>query len=68
MAILDLGLRAERADDLAPVTGSPCTPSRPTAAWTRRRSPSPPKGYTNGVLAAPGRTLYLAGQVGWDPD
>jgi enamine deaminase RidA (YjgF/YER057c/UK114 family) len=26
----------------------------------------PPKGYANGVLAAPGRTLYLAGQVGWD--
>lgn len=28
----------------------------------------PPKGYSNGVLAAPGRTLYLAGQVGWDRD
>ncbi|MCC7139714.1 MAG: RidA family protein [Planctomycetes bacterium] len=26
----------------------------------------PPKGYSNGVLAAKGRTLYLAGQVGWD--
>jgi enamine deaminase RidA (YjgF/YER057c/UK114 family) len=23
-------------------------------------------GYSHGVLAAPGRTLYLAGQVGWD--
>jgi enamine deaminase RidA (YjgF/YER057c/UK114 family) len=27
-----------------------------------------PKGYSNGVLAAPGRTLYLAGMVGWDKD
>lgn len=26
----------------------------------------PPKGYAHGVLAAPGRTVYLAGQVGWD--
>jgi len=25
-----------------------------------------PVGYAHGVLAAPGRTLYLAGQVGWD--
>ena len=25
-----------------------------------------PLGYAHGVLAAPGRTLYLAGQVGWD--
>jgi len=25
-----------------------------------------PKGYSNGVLAAAGKTLYLAGQVGWD--
>ena len=24
-----------------------------------------PKGYSNGILAAKGRTLYLAGQVGW---
>ncbi len=24
-----------------------------------------PKGYSNGILAANGRTLYLAGQVGW---
>lgn len=23
-------------------------------------------GYANAVVAAPGRTLYLAGQVGWD--
>jgi enamine deaminase RidA (YjgF/YER057c/UK114 family) len=27
---------------------------------------APAKGYSNGVLAAAGRTLYLAGQVGWD--
>lgn len=32
---------------------------------------TPPKfpkavGYTDGVLCAPGRTLYVAGQVGWD--
>lgn len=25
-----------------------------------------PKGYSNGVLAAPGRVLFIAGQVGWD--
>ena len=25
-----------------------------------------PVGYAHGVLAAPGRTLYLGGQVGWD--
>ncbi|MCP3931276.1 MAG: RidA family protein [Bacteroidetes bacterium] len=25
----------------------------------------PPKGYSNGILAAKGRTLFLAGQVGW---
>lgn len=24
-----------------------------------------PKGYSNGMLARPGRTLYMAGQVGW---
>ncbi len=24
-----------------------------------------PKGYSNGILAQPGRTLFLAGQVGW---
>lgn len=27
--------------------------------WTK------PKGYSNGILAAEGRTLFLAGQVGW---
>src|SRR5262245_5227035 len=27
-----------------------------------------PKGYSNGILAAAGKTLYLAGQVGWDRD
>lgn len=25
-----------------------------------------PKGYSNGMLAARGRTLFMAGQVGWD--
>lgn len=28
----------------------------------------PPKGYVNGVITEGGRTLYLAGQVGWTPD
>jgi enamine deaminase RidA (YjgF/YER057c/UK114 family) len=27
-----------------------------------------PSGYAHGVVAAPGRTLFLAGQVGWDRD
>lgn len=27
-----------------------------------------PKGYSNGILAAPGRTLFIAGQIGWDVD
>lgn len=25
-----------------------------------------PKGYANGVVVAPGRTVFLAGQVGWN--
>ena len=25
-----------------------------------------PKGYAHAILAAPGKTLHLAGQVGWD--
>jgi len=25
-----------------------------------------PKGYTNGILSQQGRTLFIAGQVGWD--
>lgn len=25
-----------------------------------------PKGYSNGILADPGRLLFIAGQVGWD--
>ncbi|MBF0166489.1 MAG: RidA family protein [Alphaproteobacteria bacterium] len=25
-----------------------------------------PKGYSNAILAKPGRSLFLAGQVGWD--
>lgn len=32
------------------------------AGWPR------PKGYNNGVLAAPGRLLFVAGQIGWGPD
>ncbi len=27
-----------------------------------------PKGYSNGILAAKGKTLFLAGQVGWTPE
>ncbi|NJK89041.1 MAG: RidA family protein [Myxococcales bacterium] len=27
-----------------------------------------PKGYSHGVLAAPGRTLFIAGQIAWDED
>ncbi len=27
-----------------------------------------PQGYSNGVLAAPGRLLFVAGQVAWDGD
>ncbi len=27
-----------------------------------------PKGYSNGILAAKGRILFLAGQVGWTPE
>ena len=27
-----------------------------------------PVGYAHGVVASPGRTLYLAGQVGWDKE
>ncbi len=26
------------------------------------------RGYANGVMAPPGRTLYVAGQVGWEGD
>jgi enamine deaminase RidA (YjgF/YER057c/UK114 family) len=27
---------------------------------------APPVGYANGVAAAPGRLVFIAGQVGWD--
>src|SRR3990172_4883707 len=27
-----------------------------------------PKGYSNGILTEKGRTLYMAGQVGWTPE
>lgn len=27
-----------------------------------------PRGYSNGVLAAAGRLLFVAGQIGWGPD
>lgn len=38
---------------------------------TRHRMINPeslgaPKGYSNGVLAASGRLLFVAGQIGWD--
>ena len=26
-----------------------------------------PRGYTNGIVCQPGRTLYIAGQVAFDP-
>jgi enamine deaminase RidA (YjgF/YER057c/UK114 family) len=26
----------------------------------------PPIGYANGIVAAPGRIVFIAGQVGWD--
>jgi enamine deaminase RidA (YjgF/YER057c/UK114 family) len=29
---------------------------------------APPKGYANGVLVEGGRTLYVAGQIGWDAE
>jgi enamine deaminase RidA (YjgF/YER057c/UK114 family) len=28
----------------------------------------PPRGYSNGIAAAAGQTLYVAGQVGWEAD
>lgn len=28
----------------------------------------PAKGYANGIITQGGRTLYLAGQVGWTPE
>ena len=27
---------------------------------------APPKGYANGIVAGPGRLVFVAGQVGWD--
>lgn len=27
-----------------------------------------PKGYANGVITEEGRTLYIAGQIGWTPE
>ena len=27
-----------------------------------------PNGYSNGILAAKGRTLFISGQIGWTPD
>ena len=27
-----------------------------------------PKGYSNGIVVAKGKTLYMAGQVGWTPE
>jgi enamine deaminase RidA (YjgF/YER057c/UK114 family) len=28
----------------------------------------PARGYSNGILAPAGRTLYVAGQIGWEAD
>lgn len=28
----------------------------------------PPRGYSNGIAAPAGQTLYVAGQVGWEAD
>lgn len=27
---------------------------------------APPRGYSNGMVLGPGRTLFVAGQIGWD--
>jgi enamine deaminase RidA (YjgF/YER057c/UK114 family) len=40
---------------------SALTPVQP-AGWL------PPVGYSNGVLATPGRLLFVAGQIGWDAE
>jgi enamine deaminase RidA (YjgF/YER057c/UK114 family) len=29
---------------------------------------APPRGYSNGMVHAPGRVLFVAGQIGWDRD
>ena len=29
---------------------------------------APPVGYANGIAAAPGKLVFIAGQVGWDAD
>jgi len=29
---------------------------------------APPIGYSNGIVAGPGRIVFVAGQVGWDAD
>ena len=39
---------------------TPMTPLQPDG-WP------PPRGYTNGVVAAAGRMVVLAGQIGWNP-
>ena len=43
-------------------------PTKPPHKAIDPPSLAAPVGYTNGVLASPGRTLYLAGQVGWDKE
>lgn len=40
--------------------GSPKHAIQP-AGWAR------PRGYANGIVAEGGRTLFVAGQIGWDP-
>lgn len=38
------------------------------ATFINPESLGAPKGYSNGVLLGPGRTLFVAGQIGWDRD
>jgi enamine deaminase RidA (YjgF/YER057c/UK114 family) len=44
----------------------PPEPTQPPHVRVDPPSLAPPKGYAHAVLASPGRTLHLAGQVGWD--
>jgi enamine deaminase RidA (YjgF/YER057c/UK114 family) len=43
-------------------------PARPPHRVLAPASLAKPLGYAHGVLAAPGRLLFLGGQVGWDRD
>lgn len=37
-----------------------------TAEVVNPASLAAPRGYSNGLLLGPGRTLFVAGQIGWD--